>query len=430
MRQIIKRIVIIQIISVFSLSVLFGQAYKENAITRKIEALNRGDNSKKEGGSTNDILRFDMKGYIKKTATELLKNPSISSVSIGVYSNGNELSEHFGELDKGKGNLPDDTTIYEIASVTKTMTGFLAAKAVLDKTISLEDDIRKYVDGGYPNLAYQNQPIKIKHLLTHTSGLPAELVGLDKFFKIGNMSGALSFVRNYKKERFFKDLRNIKIKTIPGTKYLYSSNGTNLLGYILERVYKSSYSELLQEHIFEKAGMKNTKLELTNDDLKRLSNGYDGQGNLTPRQPRFLLGADGFVKSTVPDLIKYMKFQLDRDNAIAIESRRKINRNMAPMGYFWQIENEGDKVFFKHAGTAIGTTNWLIIYPEYDTGISIIVSSRFQNSNNIVYGAAVSLLNDIRTLTKKPKNNSEYNTACKEELNSLNCRFQTTSVAL
>ena len=53
--------------------------------------------------------------------------------------------------------------------------------------------------------------------------------------------------------------------------------------------------------------MKSTKLELTNDDLKRLSNGHDGQGNLTPRQPRFLLGADGFVKSTVPDLIKYMK---------------------------------------------------------------------------------------------------------------------------
>ena len=401
MRQIIKRIVIIQIISAFSLSVLFAQS--NNATTRKIEALNRGDNSKKEGESTNDILRFDTKGYIKKTATELLKNSGISSVSLGVYSNGNEFSEHFGELDKGKDNLPDDTTIYEIASVTKTMTGFLAAKAVLDKKISLEDDIRKYLEGEYPNLSYQDHPIRIKHLLTHSSGLPAELVGLEEFFKNGDMSGALSFVRNYKKDRFFKDLRNVKIRAIPGTKYLYSSNGTNLLGYILERVYKKSYSEILQKHIFKKAGMKSTKLKLTNNDLKRLSNGHDGQGNLTPRQPRFLLGADGFVKSTVPDLIKYMRFQLDHDNAIAIESRRKINRNTAPMGYFWQIENDGDKVFFKHAGTAIGTTNWLIICPEYDTGISIIVSSRFQNSNNIVYGSAVSLLNDIRTLTKKTK---------------------------
>ncbi len=109
---------------------------------------------------------------INKHASVFLKNKEINSVSIGLYKDGKTYTRHFGELIKGKGNLPNDNSVYEIASVTKTMTGYLVAKAVLEGKIKLEDDIRMYLNGDFDNLEYDNQAITLQHLLTHTSGLP------------------------------------------------------------------------------------------------------------------------------------------------------------------------------------------------------------------------------------------------------------------
>jgi len=346
-------------------------------------------------------FEMNIKKSINENATDLLSNPSIHSVSIGIYSKGKEITEHFGELDKGKGNKPTNNTIYEIASVTKTMTGTLVAKAVMEGKINLDDDIRNYMKGEYPNLSYKKQPIKIRHLLTHTSRLPSEIYGLDKFFQNNDMRGALKYANNYRKKEFFRDLKLIKIDTLPGTKYMYSANGANLLGYILEDIYNKTYLELLNETIFQKSGMKNTKLKLTEKDLEIYSNGYDGQGNVTPMQPSFLLGAEGQLKSNTSDLINYMKFQLDNENKIVKETRKQINANSAPMGYFWLIEDQNNFTFYKHPGTAIGTTNWFIICPKYDIGISVIVSSRFKGSVDIVYDKAINLMNDLIKLNKE-----------------------------
>lgn len=336
-----------------------------------------------------------LKETIDKNANELLTNNSINSVAIGLYLKGDKFFAYYGELDKEKNNAPNDSTLYSIASVTKTMTGFIASNAVLEKKLNLEDDIRDYLEGDYQNLEYQSQPIKIKHLLTHTSGLPAELVGSEKFLNVGDIKGALNFVYKYNKGDFFEDLKLININETPGTKYLYSSNGTNLLGYILENIYQIPYEKLLEDYIFKTSKMKSTKLELSNAESLNLSKGYDGQGNVTPDQPRFLLGADGFLKSTTPDLIKYMKFLLDNDNLVAQESWKELSKNTPPMGYFWHIENVDETILYKHAGTAIGTTTWLIISPKYDIGISIIINSRFSNSVDLLYDAAKNILHDI-----------------------------------
>ena len=67
---------------------------------------------------------------IQQSGEWFIKGKDITSVSIGVYSRGEVFTQHFGELDKGQGNRPTDDTMYEIASVTKTMTGYLAARAV------------------------------------------------------------------------------------------------------------------------------------------------------------------------------------------------------------------------------------------------------------------------------------------------------------
>ncbi len=119
-----------------------------------------------------NTINDDISRTIVKNGRKFLKNKNINSVSIGIYKDGQVYTEHFGEIEKSKSNLPNDETIYEVGSVTKTITGYLVAKAVLEEKIKLEDDIRLYLKGDYSNLEYNKTPIKVKNLLTHTSGLP------------------------------------------------------------------------------------------------------------------------------------------------------------------------------------------------------------------------------------------------------------------
>ncbi|WP_262912475.1 serine hydrolase domain-containing protein [Chryseobacterium sp. MEBOG06] len=114
----------------------------------------------------------NVESAITKNALQLLEDKRFHSVSIAVLKDGKSTIKHFGELTIGKGNKPNDSTLYELASVTKTFTGYIAAKAVLDKKLNLEDDIRTYLNEPYPNLEFKGEPIKIKHLITHTSGFP------------------------------------------------------------------------------------------------------------------------------------------------------------------------------------------------------------------------------------------------------------------
>jgi CubicO group peptidase (beta-lactamase class C family) len=80
-----------------------------------------------------DTINETIVKTIQKNGLDFLKNKNINSTSIRIYKEGKMYTEHFGEIEKGKSNPADDGTIYEIGSVTKTMTGYLVARAVLEK---------------------------------------------------------------------------------------------------------------------------------------------------------------------------------------------------------------------------------------------------------------------------------------------------------
>ena len=209
---------------------------------------------------------------MERNAKELLEDERFHSVSIAVYKDGNSTTGHYGELDVNENNAPDDSTLYELASVTKTFTGTLAAQAVLENKISLNDDIRVYMQGEYPNLEFEGKPIQIKHLLTHTSGFP-------------NFP-----IRGDNKVEFFIGLKEIIIKSEPGTEYLYSNTAPELMAFILESVYKTPYEKLISKYILKPNNMNQTKLRLSKDDKKKLVKGYNENGKKMPKFPNELMG--------------------------------------------------------------------------------------------------------------------------------------------
>ena len=358
-----------------------------------------GCNSKKKTKTKSiDPIQFSM----DQNADSLLMDPQINAVSIGIYKDGKSYIGHYGTLDKGKENKPTNNTIYEIASVSKTFAGILVAQAESEGKLSLEDDIRKYLKEDYPNFEFKKHPIKIKHLITHTSRLPRFLPdSINTLFT--NIDETLPFKiyeieKEYNRQKFFIDLHAVKIDTIPGTKYDYSNVDTELIAHILENIYEKSYEELIQKYICRVAEMPNTKINLTDREKANLANGYGEVNTKVPHLVNPLWGAGGGIKSTIPDLINYMKFQLDENNPIVAKSHKVIYENEdSVIAYYWPVDtDEKDGTYYGHHGGAFGTQNWLFIIPKHNLGFSIITNQSDQQTGHKLIKTVNHILDDIR----------------------------------
>lgn len=339
---------------------------------------------------------------IEKHGKSFLSNKDITSVSIGVFKAGEIYTQHLGELEKGKGNVPTDKTIYEIASVSKTLTGYLVAKAVLEKKIKLEDDVRLYLKGTYPNLEYHQKPITIKHLLTHTSGLPGFLPKeMNSVFEKLNENVPKAYYeleQAYGKEQFLSDLKNVALAVEPGTKYAYSNAGAELVGYVLETVFEKKIDELLQESFLKNYSMLNTAIELNEDQKQKLVRGY-WMSNTTPspNQLNKLWGTAGGLKMNMSDMLHYMDLQLNSEDQNVVESHKVLYEegSILKIAYFWRVWNDKYGTSYNHHGGTSGTQNWLFIYPKYKLGISIITNQSGPDTPNLLNKTAKKILESI-----------------------------------
>lgn len=325
----------------------------------------------------------DVGAAVDEVAQALIEQPLLHSASIGVVYRGKTFIRHRGEMVAGKPGMPNDTTLYEIGSLSKTMAGTLMARAVLEGRVGLEDDVRTFLQGDYPNLQYQGQPIRVRHLLSHTSGLPnmlpekANTVLED--FSDHRVPGELNALyAHYGKPDFLRDLHAVQIPRMPGNEYAYSSAGTELTAHILEGVYKTDYASLLRGFFSDSAAMTSISIRLEDAENGRLAIGYHSDNPVpTTPMPQLPWGASGNVKATVPDMVKYLQFQL-ANGPVVKESHRTLARfdDEFSIGYFWNIV-AGDRqkgVYYAHHGGVPRSQCYVYIMPEHDLGIFVITN--------------------------------------------------------
>lgn len=238
----------------------------------------------------------DVGAAVDEAAHALIEQPLLHSASIGVVYRGKTFIRHRGEMVAGKPDVPTDATLYEIGSLSKTLAGTLMARAVLEGRVGLEDDVRSYLQGDYPNLQYQGQPIRVRHLLSHTSGLPnmlperANTVLED--FTDHRVPGELSALdAHYGKPDFLRDLHAVRIPRMPGKEYAYSSAGTELTAHILEGVYKTDYTSLLRGFFSDAAAMTSIGIKLGNAEKTVLPSATTATIRCRPRRCHSCHGA-------------------------------------------------------------------------------------------------------------------------------------------
>lgn len=346
----------------------------------------------------------DVGAAVDEVAQALIEQPLLHSASIGVVYRGKTIIRHRGEMIAGKPDVPTDATLYEIGSLGKTLAGTLMARAVLEGRVGLEDDVRSFLQGDYPNLQYQGQPIRVRHLLSHTSGLPnmlperANTVLED--FTDHRVPGELSALyAQYGKPDFLRDLHAVRIPRMPGKEYAYSSAGTELTAHILEGVYKTDYASLLRGFFSDAAAMTSIRIRLGSAEKDRLAIGYHSDNPVpTSPMPQLPWGASGNVKATVPDMVKYLQFQL-ANGPVVQESHRTLARfdDEFSIGYFWNIV-AGDRqkgVYYAHHGGVPRSQCYIYVMPEHDLGIFVITNQSGDQTARVMEAAIDTLVGRI-----------------------------------
>lgn len=346
----------------------------------------------------------DLGAEIDEIAAALIQQPLLHSTSIGVVYRGEEFVRHRGDMETGKPGPPTDATRYEIGSLSKTLAGTLMANAVLEHKVSLDDDVRQYLQGNYPNLQYKGEPIRIRHLLSHTSGLPNMLperanTVLEDFTDHRTPSELNTLYAHYGKADFFKDLHAVEIDRAPGKDYAYSSAGTELTAHILETVYNSDYESLLRGFFGDSAPMMGLRIRLSDSEASRLAVGYHSDNPIpTTPMPQLPWGASGNVKATVPEMVKYLGFQL-ANGPVVKESHRPLVTfdSEFSIGYFWNIVS-GDRlkgVYHAHHGGVPRSQCYIYIVPKYDLGIFIITNQSGDQTARAMEAAIDALVEKI-----------------------------------
>jgi len=320
------------------------------------------------------------RGAVERELAAEVAKLKLPSLAFGVVTRGGLV--YFiglGTRESGGGEVTADT-IYRIGSITKTFTGMALLQLRDAGKLDLDDPVVKYL----PEIAtarYPTQdsgPIRLRHLVTHTSGLPRV--------------GKLQYGFGHEVDR--KDLRDAVAEAVlefaPGTRAQYSNLAMALAGPIIARVSGEPYRAYLAAHILAPLGMTHTVWDRDEVPPDLLAQGWAQRGGrFSTVDSHWHLGAAeamGGLYSSVADMSRYVAFQLSawpaRDGADPGPLQRSSVRESQLVAGFgrgggegfgvnWIVKNEpslGGHVVF-HNGMTEGyhATVWML--PERGLGV-------------------------------------------------------------
>ena len=213
-----------------------------------------------------------------------------------------------GYADYNTKRMLDNNSVFELASLSKQFTAMGIMICKEKGLLSYNDNIIKF----FPLFPYTN--ITVRHLLTHTSGLPGYEEQFEKSW-------------DHKKIAYNKDILTMlsqehdTLLFSPGKKWQYSNTGYALLAAIIEKVSGMSYADFMKANIFKPLGMEHTFIYNTRRSLKKIPNDYALGFVYSDSLHRYILPdslgkfdyvyyldgivGDGCVNSTTGDLFKW-----------------------------------------------------------------------------------------------------------------------------
>lgn len=305
-------------------------------------------------------ISADVDEYNNKYVDLTLDRYDDAVITIGVIEDGeqsyyvytNDSQEESGEIYQ-----------YEIGSITKTFTGILAARAILDDKMALDDTIDEHLD-----IDTDDEFPTVEQLLTHTSGYARMYAGRTDSGNRNNPFSGISRTELREQAERFVSRRDT---------YNYSNFGSALLGLVIEEVEGETYEDLIRE-LFD-------EFDMTSSEVYSESEILDIEENWIWRNDDAYIPV-GAIISDVNDMLNYLAINIESEIEAVELSHTKlesINRdplrmrdliiNLDAIGYLWRIDEQNDIYF--HSGQTSDYGSYLAFNKEEEVGVVVMINT-------------------------------------------------------
>jgi D-alanyl-D-alanine carboxypeptidase len=320
----------------------------------------------------------DFASKIDSLAHTALKEGPIAGLSVAVARDGKTL------LSKGYGfaNLEHDVqstpeVVYRIRSISKMFTAVAVLQLAEQGKLSLDEDLTKFL----PELSTHGQSAKVRHLLSHTSG-------------IKNYGGP-SWRKNKRLDLSPTDwlalVKDEPLDFAPGTNYSYSNAGYDLLALIIEKVSGETFPDYLRKHITEPADLKDTGYCTNQALIKKRAAPYEVvKGAIVNADAWGNYGyGSAMLCSTVIDLVKFQE-ALDDHRLLTAASVRLMQEraqladgSTIGRGLGTGLGEIDGHFLVGHTGSGGGWTSVLAHYPADRLTVAVLTNT--ENDDNPRY---------------------------------------------
>jgi len=311
---------------------------------------------------------------------KLYRGPIAHAVAVGVFKDGKQWFKGFGEVSPSQKTPPTIDTVFQIGSITKAFTGTvlqaLANKGAISIDATLADTI-----GDKVRLHDRVADLTLRHLITHTSGLPRipKAIADRLVKKVGKKRILHNPYSHAPVEEVFAWLETAKGSKQPG-KFKYSNYAAGLLGHVLEVVCDESFESLLQTELFEPLEMNQSGITITPDVRAALAAGYNAKGEPAVAWEFRSLASAGAVYSTAGDMLRFIELSLQPESLAG----RLLEQTRQPQfkgytGLGWQQPGFIDRQFGNanmvwHDGMVGGYASYIAIDSKAKFGVIVLNS--------------------------------------------------------
>ncbi|MBS1731715.1 MAG: serine hydrolase [Bacteroidetes bacterium] len=376
----------IALISVISFSISFGQ-------TNKMTEFENGLTESKEIIFADSILHH-------YNIVERMKFYKVPSVSIALINNGKiEWAKAYGFADVENKRLANTSTLYQAASISKSINALGIMKLSKLGKLTLNKDIRTYLKTWtFPDNEFsKDKTITLKNLLSHTAGLNVHgFIGYSTTDALPTINQILDGQRPANNEA-------VEPIITAGTQFEYSGGGTTIIRKILDDNISKNYDSLMQSLVLKPLKMtRSTFSQPLNSKYKNYAFAYDqemkvvkGTFYIYPEQ------AAGGLWTTATDIAKYiLSVQASlKNNKVSILSKSEAIEMLTPPleNSFYAlgtaIDTKGGEKYFWHDGESYGYR--ALYYGSFATGkgVVILTNSYPNNGKPLIYEILNSIAN-------------------------------------
>ena len=282
-------------------------------------------------------------------------------------------------------------TVFRIGSLTKQFTAMAIMQLQERGKLTVQDPLCQYVE----RCPAAWKPITLRHLLTHTSGIP-------NFSSLPDWDERLSLLR-YDRLGFVDVFRDLPLQFAPGEGFRYSNSGYYLLGLVIERASGVRYPTFVRTNILEPLRMTRSGYDDGRSIVPDLADGYDWSRNAFVRAEHVnmaLAYSAGALVSTTGDLLRW-------EQALATEqlvSRKALDELFTPVrngyAYGWLNGEKFGRKTVAHGGSVGGFSSYLLRIPSEQLTVIVLSNSDRTSATKAANNLAAIALGEAYTLPR------------------------------